>query len=75
MVFSARLDQGPLTPEGDERGLAQADPSGQFSLQGLAPGKYRIAMVDPGAPYGLTKAARKVTIREGRRPRNVEIKP
>lgn len=70
MVFSTRLDQTPFMQGVN---AAQADSSGQFSLPGMAPGKYRIVAVEPGAPVP-EEDGQEVTIREGETA-NVEIKP
>ncbi len=69
-VFSVKLDQNPLMPGGM---AAVADPTGQFSFQGLAPGKYRLVVAEPGAPPP-EEGGQEVTIHEGETA-NVEIKP
>ncbi len=70
MVFSARLDQTPFMQGVN---AAQADSSGQFSFPGMAPGKYRLVVVEPGSPVP-EEGGQAVTIREGETA-NVEIKP
>jgi hypothetical protein len=70
MVFAARI-------EGDSsfQGLsaAQVDSSGQFSFQSLAPGKYRLAVGEPGGPIPA-EGGQEVTVSEGETA-TVEIKP
>jgi hypothetical protein len=47
MVFSEPLDK-PDQFQGFQ--AAPVDSNGQFKLQSLAPGRYRIALGDPGSP-------------------------
>ncbi len=53
--------------------LAPVDSSGQFKLQGLAPGKYRIALGDAGSPMS-EEDGKEVTVGEGETA-NIDLKP
>jgi hypothetical protein len=52
---------------------AQVDAKGQFTLQGLAPGKYRIVIGDTGSPVPQD-GGQEVTLREGETA-TLELKP
>jgi hypothetical protein len=70
MVFSARIEDNSSFQGWS---AAQVDPSGQFSFQGLAPGKYRIAVGEPGGPMP-EEGGQEVTVGEAETA-TVEIKP
>jgi hypothetical protein len=44
--------------------LTQADPSGQYKLEGLGPGKYRLMVIDPGGMMP-DEGGEEVTVQEG----------
>jgi hypothetical protein len=69
-VFSARVDEGD---ESEGWRGAQADSNGQFTIPGLAPGKYRIVVGDNGDPLP-DEGGQEVTVREGETA-TIEIKP
>jgi uncharacterized protein (DUF2141 family) len=52
--------------------MAQVDSNGQFSMQGLSPGKYRVAVAENGLP--LPDAGQEVSLAEGETT-IVEVKP
>jgi protocatechuate 3,4-dioxygenase beta subunit len=56
--------------------LAQADENGQFKIEGLAPGKYRLGFADQleSPPTGAGTGAQEVTLQEGQT-LVVELKP
>ena len=71
MVYSAPVDDDDPTV-----GFQLApvvDSSGQFTLQGLAPGKYRVVVADIGAPMP-EEGGQEVTVGEGETA-TIEIKP
>jgi uncharacterized protein (DUF2141 family) len=70
MAFSARIEDNSSFQGWS---AAQVDPSGQFSFQGLAPGKYRIAVGEPGGPMP-EEGGQEVTVGEAETA-TVEIKP
>jgi carboxypeptidase family protein len=67
MVFATPLDAPGPTPSG------RTDSSGQFTITGLAPGKYRVVGLDNGAPLP-DEGGREVTLREGETA-VIEVKP
>jgi hypothetical protein len=69
-VFPARLDE---SDEPERWRGAQVDSNGQFTLPGLAPGKYRIVATDNGDPPP-EDSGQEVTVREGETA-TIEIKP
>lgn len=70
MVYAAPID-------GDDPFLgfrgAPVDSNGQFTLQGLAPGKYRVGAVDMGSPMP-EEGGREMTVAEGETA-TVDVKP
>ena len=61
MIFAQRIDDE--MPFRSNRGT-QADQSGQYKLEGLAPGKYRLMLTDPGTPIP-DEGGQEVTVHEG----------
>ncbi len=61
MVFSARLDDDDMQQAWR---IAPVDSNGQFTLQGLPPGKYRIGVKDSEAPMP-EEGGQEVTVGEG----------
>jgi hypothetical protein len=53
--------------------IAQVDPAGQFSLQNLAPGRYRVAAGENGGPM-REEGGQEVTLREGETA-TIDVKP
>ena len=69
-VFSSLQDEGLV---GTMQQGAQADANGQFTLSGLAPGKYRINLGENGEPIP-SEGGQEVTVREGETV-TIEVKP
>ena len=67
MVFATLVDAPGPSPSG------RTDSSGQFTITGLAPGKYRVVGLDNGAPLP-DEGGREVTLREGETA-VIEVKP
>ena len=71
MVYASRI--GDDDPFHGIRGVPAADTNGQFSLEGLAPGKYRVELGDVGAPP-IDDGGQEVTLAEGETA-TIEVKP
>jgi protocatechuate 3,4-dioxygenase beta subunit len=67
LVFAILVDARGPSPSG------RTDSSGQFTITGLAPGKYRVVGVDNGAPVP-DEGGQEVTLREGETA-VIEVKP
>jgi hypothetical protein len=67
LVFATLVDARGPSPSG------RTDSSGQFTITGLAPGKYRVVGVDNGAPLP-DEGGQEVTLREGETA-VIEVKP
>ena len=61
-VFAMRVDEEPVS---GPRGATGVDQNGQYSLGGLAPGKYRLVVTEPGGGPMPDEAGQEVTVREG----------
>jgi Carboxypeptidase regulatory-like domain len=68
MVFAATGENEP----GQGTRAAQVDSNGQFKMEGLAPGQYRIAVGENGAT--IPDGSQEVTVEEGQTA-TVEVKP
>jgi hypothetical protein len=68
MVFAAVVEDAP--PQGWR--MAQVDSNGQFNMQGLPPGKYRVAVGENGVP--MLDGGQEVSLGEGETT-TVEVKP
>jgi hypothetical protein len=74
MVFAVQMEEPQVGQVGS---AVQADASGQFAMQGLAPGRYRIAVGEGGLfvpDLASNGGGQEVTIREGETA-TVDVKP